>query len=77
MTVQPGYSGQKFIKTPLQKIKEIKKYNPVIIVGVDGGINTQTCRMTAHADADFAIATHAVTEAEDPKKAYKELMKRC
>ncbi len=77
MTVHPGYSGQQFLKTPLRKIAEIKKHNPVIIAGVDGGINTQTCRMAAHAGADFAIATHAVTEAPNPKKAYTEMMKKC
>ena len=77
MTVRPGFSGQQFMKRPLQKISEIKKRNPAIIVGVDGGVNSQTCRLAAHASADFAIATHAVTEAEQPKKAYTELTKKC
>ncbi len=77
MTVRPGFSGQQFMKRPLHKIAEIKKHNPAIVVGVDGGINTQTCRLAAHADATFAIATHSVTEATEPKKAYTELMKKC
>ncbi len=77
MTVHPGYSGQQLMKRPLHKIAEIKKRNPAIYVGVDGGINSQTCRLAAHAGADFAIATHAVTEAPEPKKAYAELMKKC
>ncbi len=77
MTVHPGYSGQTLIKMPLRKIAEIKKHNPTIIVGVDGGINTQTCRMAAHSDADFAIATHAITDTKEPKKAHAEMMKKC
>ena len=72
MTIHPGYSGQTLMKAPLRKIAEIKKHNPVIKIGVDGGVNLQTCRFVK---ADFAIATHAVTEAENPEKAYKELKK--
>ncbi len=75
MTVHPGFSGQTFLKTPVRKIAEIKSRNPVLSVGVDGGINEHTCRLVKN--ADFAIATHAVTEAEEPKKAFMKLKKRC
>ncbi len=73
MTIHPGYSGQTMIKNTLRKIAEIKKRNPTIIAGVDGGVSMKTCRMIK---ADFVIATHAVTEAENPQKAYKQL-KNC
>ncbi len=73
MTVHPGFSGQTFIKKPLQKIAEVRKHNPTIIIGVDGGINHTTCRMARQ--ADFAIATSDVTKAQNPKKSYKELTK--
>ncbi|VVB81504.1 Ribulose-phosphate 3 epimerase family protein [uncultured archaeon] len=75
MTVNPGHSGQMLMKAPLRKIAEIKKHNPIIIVGVDGGINSRTCGMAR--GADYAVATHAVTNAPDSRKAYKELMKKC
>jgi len=75
MTVHPGFSGQTFLKTPLRKITEIKRHNPLLKVGVDGGINLQTCRMAR--EANFAVATHALTEAEEPRKAYLALKKRC
>lgn len=75
MTVHPGFSGQTFLKTPVRKIAEIKNHNPLLQVGVDGGINSQTCRFVK--EADFAIATHAVIEAEEPRKAWLELKKRC
>ncbi len=75
MTVRPGYSGQMLMKAPLRKIAEIRRCNPIIIVGVDGGVNTHTCGMAK--GADFAVATHAVTNAPEPKKTYKELMKKC
>ena len=75
MTVHPGFSGQQFLKTPLRKINEIKRHNPLLKVGVDGGINLQTCRMAR--EANFAVATHALTEAKDPRKAYLALKRRC
>lgn len=75
MTVHPGFSGQTFLKTPINKINEIKKQNPLLTIGVDGGINEHTCRFVK--GADFAIATRAVTDAEEPKKAYLQLKKRC
>jgi ribulose-phosphate 3-epimerase len=75
MTVHPGFSGQTFIKKPLQKIAEARKYNPTIIIGVDGGINHTTCRMASREKANFAIATSDVTKAQNPKKSYKELTK--
>lgn len=75
MTVHPGFSGQAFIKKPLRKIQEIKKYNPTITIGIDGGVNHTNCRMIKHEGADFAIATSAVTHAQNPQKAYKEMSK--
>jgi ribulose-phosphate 3-epimerase len=75
MTVHPGFSGQTFLKTPVRKIGEIKRCNPLISAGVDGGINEHTCRLARA--ADFAIATHAVTDADEPHKAYRALSKRC
>lgn len=77
MTVHPGYSGQALMKTPLRKIAEIKKHNPVIVVAVDGGVNLHTCRMVSKHGADWAVASSAVTNATDPEKAYKELLKKC
>lgn len=73
MTIHPGYSGQTMIKKTLRKIAEIKRINPTILVGVDGGVSMQTCKLIK---ADFAVATHAVTETENPEKAYKQL-KNC
>lgn len=71
MTVQPGYSGQAFLKQPLAKIAAIRKHNPVISIGIDGGINFETCKMARA--ADFAIATSAIQTADSPQNAWKQL----
>ena len=77
MTVHPGFAGQPLLKTPLHKINEIKKINPLIKVGVDGGVHTNTCKFVTKAGADFAIATTEISHAEEPKQAYLRLMHRC
>ncbi len=74
MTVHPGFSGQEMLKKPLNKIKQIKECNPLLQVGVDGGVNLNTCRFFK---ADFAIAASAITKAKNPEKEYKKLLKRC
>lgn len=76
MTVHPGYSGQKLLKGPLKKIKQIRKINPLIKVGTDGGCNMETCKLIKEAGADFAIATSAITKNKNPEKAHTRL-KRC
>ena len=39
MTVVPGFSGQKFIGSALDKVNKIKAINPKIEFWVDGGVN--------------------------------------
>ncbi len=75
MTVNPGFSGQKFKSKPLEKIKQIKKINSLASIGVDGGINNLTCKKAKTKGADFCVATSSCTLAKNPKQAYKELQK--
>jgi len=76
MTVRPGSSGQAMRKEKLLKLLDVLSYNLSIRRGVDGGINLSNCKSAAK-QANFLVATHAITEAEEPRKAYLELKKRC
>lgn len=75
MTVNPGFSGQKFKPKPLEKVKQIKKINSKIKIGIDGGINLLTCKKAKKSGANFCVATSSCTLAKNPKQAYKELQK--
>lgn len=64
MTVEPGFGGQKFIKSSLDKIKEAKQiiasHNLKTIIEVDGGIDASTAQQVVNAGADYLVAGSAI-----------------
>lgn len=70
MTVNPGFGGQKFIPSVLDKIERLRAiidgndFN--IDIQVDGGINTETAKLVIAAGANILVAGSAVYGAEDP-----------
>ncbi|MFU8652757.1 ribulose-phosphate 3-epimerase [Methanotorris formicicus] len=79
MTVEPGFSGQKFIKPMIKKIDNLKhkisKEDYDTKIFVDGGINTETASLAVNAGADTLIAASAIYGKEDVKKAVEDLRK--
>lgn len=71
MSVNPGFGGQKFIPTSLDKIKEVRalieKEGREIDLQVDGGINRETAQLVIEAGADVLVAGTA-TFAGGPDK---------
>ncbi len=64
MSVNPGFGGQSFIPSSLEKIKNIRKLIDAsghdIRLAVDGGIKTDNIRQVASAGADMFIAGSAI-----------------
>lgn len=64
MSVNPGFSGQKFIPPVLEKIREVRSWIDVsgkkIRLEVDGGINTENIKAAATAGADTFVAGSAI-----------------
>ena len=62
MTVNPGFGGQKFIHSQLEKISKIKKMfaDREVFVEVDGGITPETAPLCKEAGADVLVAGSAV-----------------
>ncbi len=62
MTVNPGFGGQNFISSQLEKMKRIKAMigNRPIELEVDGGINPETAPLCRDAGADVLVAGSAV-----------------
>ncbi len=64
MSVNPGFGGQSFIHSQLQKISNIRKMidatGRMIDLEVDGGINQDTAKLVVQAGADMLVAGSAV-----------------
>lgn len=64
MTVNPGYSGQKFIPETVSKISLVRRAldqaNPKAMVAVDGGIDGHTLPQVLRAGASVFIAATAI-----------------
>ncbi|MEQ1705180.1 MAG: ribulose-phosphate 3-epimerase [Rickettsiales bacterium] len=64
MSVNPGFGGQSFIHSQLDKVKTIRtmidKTGRNIDLEIDGGINAQTAKLAIEAGADVLVAGSAV-----------------
>jgi len=71
MTVEPGFGGQAFIESQLEKVKELKsiRENQKLnyLIEVDGGVNPETAKLCWDAGADVLVAGSAVFKTQDYK----------
>ncbi len=69
MSVNPGFGGQKFIASSIEKIERVaslkKKKNPDLIIQVDGGINDKTVQNVSKAGATSFVAGSYIFNAPD------------
>ena len=72
MSVHPGFSGQSFIETSLQKIADIRsKFSGDI--KVDGGVNKDNARALVNAGATTLISASYLFNAPNVKQAIDSL----
>ncbi len=71
MSVNPGFGGQKFIKSSLDKIEQLKSLIEEsgldILIQVDGGVNANTIADVSTAGADVFVAGSAIFNTDDYK----------
>lgn len=77
MTVNPGFGGQKFIDSMLDKIAALKKIlnqaKSKALIQVDGGINAVTGLKAVQAGADILVAGSYIFGQADVKSAINSL----
>ena len=56
MSVNPGFGGQKFIASALEKIAKLRELKPLLDIEVDGGINAETAAECVKAGANILVA---------------------
>jgi ribulose-phosphate 3-epimerase len=80
MTVNPGFGGQKFIRSALPAVERIRSWvqqgGLEVDIEVDGGITAETIGEAARAGANVFVAGTAVFGSDDYKSAIETLRKR-
>ncbi|MDP3266368.1 MAG: ribulose-phosphate 3-epimerase [Sulfuricurvum sp.] len=77
MSVNPGFGGQKFIPTVVEKIKRLKilrdRINPACLIEIDGGVGSANIGLLKDAGVDICVAGSYVFGADDYKTAIDSL----
>ncbi|WP_185858212.1 ribulose-phosphate 3-epimerase [Blattabacterium cuenoti] len=72
MSVNPGYSGQKFIHQTYQKLEDTKdlilKKDSSALIEVDGGINLENSSLLFKNGADILVSGTTIFSDSNPKK---------
>jgi len=74
MTVEPGFSGQKFIESCMDKVKELRGMKPELDIQVDGGVNDETAAIAVEAGANVLVVSSFIFKSEDKVKAIKDIL---
>lgn len=77
MSVEPGFGGQKFLPSALEKLSKLRaecqRRNLDIELEVDGGINNETAPLAVDAGATVLVAGSYVFSAEDMSAKIQEI----
>ncbi|MCM6832484.1 ribulose-phosphate 3-epimerase [Leuconostoc mesenteroides] len=70
MTVNPGFGGQKFVPSTLQKIEQLQTFREErgfdFDIEIDGGVNNETIKSAYDAGANVFVAGSYVYDKVDP-----------
>lgn len=77
MSVEPGFGGQSFMPSALDKLRWLKEQKAAhgyrYLIEVDGGVDAKTGPLCAEAGAEVLVAGSAVFGAADPTAAVRSL----
>jgi ribulose-phosphate 3-epimerase len=77
MSVHPGFGGQAFIPSALDKLQEARRVvderAPTVELEIDGGIKVDNARRAVDAGADILVAGSAIFHADDPVLAARSI----
>lgn len=77
MSVNPGFGGQKFIPTSLDKLRRLRRMiderRLSTRIEIDGGIDRTNITEVVHAGAEIIVAGSAIFNTPDPAQAVRDL----
>lgn len=81
MSVNPGFGGQKFISSSLNKVEKLakirEKHNLAFSIQVDGGVNAEIGAELYRAGADNLVAGSYVFASDNPSERLEKMRKKC
>jgi ribulose-phosphate 3-epimerase len=77
MSVNPGFGGQKFITTALDKVRRLRhlidQRGLPVRIEIDGGVDLTNIQQVVEAGAEIIVAGSAIFGSDDPAVAVREL----
>jgi ribulose-phosphate 3-epimerase len=78
MSVNPGFGGQKFIPTAVDKVARLRRLidqrGLPVRIEIDGGIDLNNVRRVIDAGAEIIVSGSAIFGANDPANAVREML---
>src|ERR1700682_3183411 len=79
MSVNPGFGGQKFISTAVDKVARLRRMidqrGLPVRIEIDGGVDLNNVRQVVDAGAEIIVSGSAIFGAEDSGAAVRALLK--
>lgn len=73
MSVNPGFGGQKYISAAEEKVAEIRRRFPDMLISIDGGIDLETVKPAAAHGANLFVAGTSLFKAPNMKEAISQM----
>ena len=73
MSVHPGFQGQEFVSSVLEKAKQVREKFPEMLVGMDGALGEKNIKQAFDAGINYAVVGSNIVKAENPAEALKNL----
>ncbi|MCL2027617.1 MAG: ribulose-phosphate 3-epimerase [Bacteroidales bacterium] len=77
MSVNPGFGGQKFIENTYRKIEDLvvlkNKFNPNLLIEVDGGVNLENARKLSDSGANVLVAGYSIFADKNPASVIEKM----
>lgn len=73
MSVHPGFGGQTFISSVLEKVKTLRSAHPALMIQIDGGIDDDTAALARAAGVNNLVAGNFIFRSSDRAAAIQAL----
>lgn len=73
MSVKAGFGGQSFQPVAMEKIEQLRRQHPELLLEIDGGINIDTIGPARQAGCDLFVVGSAIFRQGDYRRAMAEL----